>query len=193
MLQPTDAEATLSTSTANGSPAGKIVPLHPEGTPGVAAAEPPLFSVRANPTNSNGAVRFFGWLTSVQLSGAETGGRFALVESRASRGVSLPLHVHHGEDKVIYVMEGALTVYIAGEEVPASAGAAVSLPRGVEHSCVVESEEARVLTFFSPAGIEGMISELAEPAGQNVHDLERLVTVAARYGCDITGPPPGRR
>lgn len=175
MHQPINVEATRTTSTAN----GKLVLLHIEGTSGAVTVEP---------------ASFFGWLTTVLLSGAQTAGRFTLVEGRGSRGASLPLHVHHHEDEVLYVMEGELTVSISGNEIPASAGAVVSLPRGLEHSCVVESEEAALLVLFSPAGIEDMISELAESDGRDGQDLEQLITVAARYDLDITGPPPrGRR
>jgi quercetin dioxygenase-like cupin family protein len=193
MYQPPNTEAVPRTPAANSSPDANPVLRHPEGTPGAAAMKSAPFSAQTHPATSQRAVWFFGWLTTVLLSGAETAGKFTLLESKGSRGVSLPLHVHHREDKVLYVAEGELTIHLAGEEVAAPAGASVSLPRGIEHSCVVESEEARVLTFFSPGGIESLIFEIDEAAEENGHDLERLVTVAARYGCDITGPPPRGR
>lgn len=193
MHQPTNAEAVPRTPAANSSPDANPVLRHPEGTPGAAAIKPAPFSAQARPATSQRAVWFFGWFTTVLLSRAETAGKFTLLEGEGSRGVSLPLHVHHREDKVLYVAEGELTIHVAGEEVAAPAGATVSLPRGMEHSCVVESEEARALTFFSPGGIEGLVFEMDEAAEENGHDLERLVAVAARYGCDITGPPPRGR
>lgn len=195
MHQPTNTEAVPGTPAASSSPDANPVLRHPEGTPGAAAAtEYAPFSAQAHPAASRRAVWFFGWLTTVLLGGAETAGKFTVLEGEGSRGVSLPLHVHHREDKVLYVAEGELTIHLAGEEVAAPAGTTVSLPRGMEHSCVVESEEARALTFFSPGGIEGLVFEMDEAAEENGRDLERLVAVAARYGCDITGPPPrGRR
>ncbi len=71
------------------------------------------------------------------------------------------------------------------------AGAAVVLPRGKEHSFVVLSETARVLTVMAPAGFEAWYGE-AGPAVPWSGELEQVVAAAARYGCEITGPHPGR-
>ena len=124
----------------------------------------------------------------ILVAGEETGGRLALVATAVALGGEPPRHVHHWEDETLYVLEGALRVWLAGAWVEASAGAAVFVPRGVEHGFAVASAGARVLTALSPAGFEGFYRELgAAPDGV---DLERLVGTAARFGCEITGPPP---
>ena len=126
---------------------------------------------------------------SILVTGAETGGRFALVETIEVRGAEPPRHLHHGEDETLYVVEGELRVWLAGQWHDAPAGSALTLSRGVEHGCAVVTEEARVLTVLAPAGFEGFHRELEEPrAGAT---LERLVITAARYDCEITGPPLG--
>jgi quercetin dioxygenase-like cupin family protein len=139
------------------------------------------------------AVRLLGWKTTVLVGGEESEGRLAVIECEGVRGDALPLHVHDNEDEVLCVLEGELTVLLGGEELSAPANAAVVLPRGVEHSFVVESERARVLIVFSPAGCEGLLEEMGRAAGGEGHEIERLVGVAARYGVDFTGPPPKRR
>jgi len=63
----------------------------------------------------------------------------------------------------------------------------VFLPRGVEHVCAAAAGKARVLSFFAPAGFERFYGEMADPGPP---DVERLVTTAARYGCEIDGPRP---
>lgn len=126
------------------------------------------------------------------VGGEETGGRFAIVETIAVRGAEPPHHLHRREDETPYVLEGALRVCIAGAWADVPAGAAVCLPRGVEHAVTVVTGRARVLAILAPAGFEGFYRELeaAAPAGAPGPDIERLVATAARYGCEITAPPP---
>ncbi len=124
------------------------------------------------------------------LGSAETAGRVALIEMVEAPGAEPPCHRHHWEDKLLYVLAGALQVYIAGRWSAAPAGAAIWIPRGVEHTYVVAVDPTRVLTMFTPAGFEGFYHEMDAPrpwAGE----MERLVATAARYGCEITGPHPG--
>ena len=118
-------------------------------------------------------------------------GRVAILERVERRGEEPPLHLHNREDEIVYVLEGELTYYVDEATHDATAGTCVFLPRGCEHSFSVESEEARLLVLVSPAGLEGFYGEMdGDGTGAN-RDIERLVTVAARYGVEITGPPPG--
>ncbi len=146
---------------------------------------------RAHARRARGDGDTTGWgrEATILVNGAETGGRFALVEMVEVRGAGLPRHLHHWEDEVLYVLEGELAVCVAGEWVAAPAGTAVLLPRGVEHAVAAVTAEARVLAALAPAGSEGFHRELGEPSAGGAA-LERLVAVAARYGCEITGPAP---
>jgi hypothetical protein len=67
-----------------------------------------------------------------------------------------------------------------------SAGAAIFIPRGSEHGFAILSDEARLLTAFTPAGFEGFFRETADATPD---DLGRLIATAARYGAEVTGPP----
>ena len=123
----------------------------------------------------------------VLVDGAATAGRLALLALTVTRGQEPPSHRHHWEDEALYVLAGALRVRVAGEWATVAAGAAVFLPRGVEHAFVVATPVARLLVALAPAGFEGCYRELG---GASALSLERLVATAARYGCEITGPPP---
>ena len=125
------------------------------------------------------------------LIARDSGGRVAILQRVERRGAELPLHLHNREEEIVYVLEGALTYYVEAETHHASAGTCVFLPRGIEHTFVVESDEARLLVMVVPAGLEGFYGELEGSAIGAASDLEWLVTVAARYGVEITGPPPG--
>ncbi len=162
----------------------------------MSATNPTPGTARSRGVNSGNSVWLDGQLVTFLLTGEETGGRFALVRATARRGWEPPCHLHRREDETLCVLAGDLTCYVGGEPRTVLAGTCVYLPRGLEHGFVVESDEATILHLFTPAGYEGAIRELGTVASPNgprhalaTPDIERLVTVAARYGCEITGPP----
>lgn len=126
------------------------------------------------------------------VAAEQTGGRFAVVERRTRRGQEPPLHGHTREDVLVYVLEGRVTFVSAGEWRPGPPGTCLLLPRGVEHGYRVESDEARLLVLLAPAGLEGLYDALGRRKDGAAPDVERLITAAAGYGVEITGPPPGR-
>ena len=127
----------------------------------------------------------------VLVRGAQTGGRLALIETLEVRGAEPPRHCHHWEDETLYVLDGELAVYCGGTWTHTPAGTAVVLPRGTEHSFVVLSSSARVLTMFAPAGFEAWYGAMGTVLPWR-GEIEHIVATAARYGCEITGPHPGR-
>ncbi len=143
------------------------------------------------------ALWFLGGLLTVKASAETTGGRVAVIENLMSRGGGSPLHVHHREDEWFYVIEGELTFWVGGEVVVAPAGSFVYGPRDIPHTFIVSSDEARFLLVAEPAGFEGFVRTIAEPAPRleipppapEPPDVEGLTKVAAAYGIDIVGPP----
>jgi quercetin dioxygenase-like cupin family protein len=47
----------------------------------------------------------------VHVSGEETEGRYALLETHVPQGDMPPLHVHHEEDEVFHVLDGEVTLF----------------------------------------------------------------------------------
>lgn len=124
------------------------------------------------------------------IGAAETDGRFALIEMTEATGGGPPCHQHDREDEALYVLAGDLAVWQAGLWSPAPAGTAVWLPRAREHAYVVTKGPARLLVFITPAGLEGFFAEISACSRGKCIDAELLVTIAARYGVEITGPGP---
>lgn len=87
----------------------------------------------------------------VLVSGAQTGGRYAVVELHERCDIEHPLHLHTREDQFIYILEGHVTVHLGEEKLDCPAGSSVVLPQGREHTLRVESREARLLVFLLPA------------------------------------------
>ena len=143
------------------------------------------------------ALWFLGVLATIKASTQTTGGRVAVIEHRAPQGAGSPLHVHRNEDEWFYVTEGALTFWVGGRVIDAPAGSFVYGPRGVPHTFTVTSPEARFLLVAEPAGFEGFMRALAEPAEALTlppatslpPDPERMMAIAADYGIEILGPP----
>jgi quercetin dioxygenase-like cupin family protein len=133
------------------------------------------------------------------LAGAEaTGGRFALIELLSRKGTEPPRHVHAREDEAFYVLEGAVTYYVGDEVYEAGPGTFVSMPRGVPHSFVFETEEVRKLAIITPGGLEEHFRDphfskparaLTLPPPEGPPDMAAVVEDLAGYGVEIVGPP----
>jgi hypothetical protein len=56
---------------------------------------------------------------------------------------------------------------------------------------VLRSAEASLLVLLMPAGLENFFNELRQlsPSEEGANlQIEQLITIAARYGVEITGP-----
>ena len=143
------------------------------------------------------AIWSFGVLATIKASSETTDGRVAVIEHLAPQGAGSPLHVHHREDEWFYVTEGTLTFWVGGKVIEAPAGSFVYGPRDIPHTFLVTSPEARFLLVTEPAGFEGFMRTLSEPAQaltlppatSRPPDPERMLTLAAEYDIEILGPP----
>ena len=86
---------------------------------------------------------------------------------------------------------------MGGRLIEAPAGSFVYGPRDIPHTFTVTSAQARFLLVTEPAGFEGFMRALSEPApsltipppATEPPDLERLAATAGEYGIEILGPP----
>jgi mannose-6-phosphate isomerase-like protein (cupin superfamily) len=120
-----------------------------------------------------------------EVSGAQTGGVFSIVEHPLEPGVlGAPPYTHANEDETAFVIEGEIGVMIGEEEVRAGAGSYVLKPRGVPYAFWNPGpESARVLEIIAPAGFERYFEELAGVlSAGGPPDLDRISEVAGRYG-----------
>jgi quercetin dioxygenase-like cupin family protein len=143
------------------------------------------------------ALWFLGVLATVKASAETTGGAVAVIEHLAPRGSGSPLHVHSREDEWFYVIDGEVTFWIDGETIVAPEGGFVFGPKGIPHTFIVSSEQARFLLVTEPAGFEQFMRAAGEPATRleipppatEPPDVAALTAAAAEYGIQITGPP----
>ena len=143
------------------------------------------------------ALWFNGALGIMRATGTQTDGRFAAFELRPGKGFAAPLHSHEHEDEFFLVLAGSVRLQHGDEIFEADAGSFVYTPRGTGHSFHIDSDDARLLLFFGPAGAEAFFREVATPAQAltlppsdvPIPDRDTLVKIAAKHGQTILGPP----
>ena len=132
------------------------------------------------------ALWFNGGLGLLKATTDLTGGRFAALELLAPKDFASPLHIHHVEDEFFVVLSGEIRLRHGEDIVEATEGSLVYGPRDVPHAFRVDSDEARLLLFFSPGGVEGFFREGGKPAA-------RGQPAATRRGVRRPGDPDGDR
>lgn len=126
-----------------------------------------------------------------------TDGRFAMLELLAPKGFASPLHIHHAEDEFFLVEEGEVRVRHGDEIFEAATGSLIYGPRDVPHAFHVDSDQARLLLIFGPAGVERFFREAGKPARHRglppadevFTDRETLKAIGERYDQEFIGPP----
>lgn len=123
-------------------------------------------------------------------TGALTGGAFALVEERTSRGISVPLHRHDDDMESFYVLEGEMSFYLGGHAgVRVPAGTFTHIPGGTVHGFRIDSEMARylILTTSRHAQFYHAITSLSPEAAIT----DAMIQKACReFGIEFVGALP---
>jgi quercetin dioxygenase-like cupin family protein len=119
----------------------------------------------------------------LKLRGADTGGRFSLLEGWTPPGAGPPLHRHTHEDETFYVLEGQYEITVGDTKVHAPAGSVIFGPRGIFHTFRnIGTSQARLLVFAQPAGVEEFFEELSDLVERRAAEPARLAELASRYG-----------
>ena len=101
------------------------------------------------------------WL--ILATGKTTAGSYSLMEELCPKDSGPPPHTHT-QLETFYILEGEITFLVDGKLIRANAGSYVAVPPGTVHSFRVDSETARILNSYVPAGFERTVMELGEPA-----------------------------
>ena len=129
----------------------------------------------------------------LKATGADTGGRLLVLENLSTPGAGPPLHVHRREDESFYVLEGEFEIVSGDRTIAAAAGSFVHVPRGTPHRFSnVGEAPARILVWFSPAGLEGFFREAGVPAVDDgpappvgPEEIARTTVAASKYGLEL--------
>src|SRR5215203_1235915 len=117
----------------------------------------------------------------------QTGGAYAVQEICVMPGrTGPPLHINTREEEAWYILEGELTFTIDEEQVCATAGAFVLVPRGIPHTARNTGDvPVRWLLLVSPPGFSRYFEArgpLPDVGGYAAMDPERLAALEEEYG-----------
>jgi len=99
----------------------------------------------------------------ILVRGADTGGRYSLIDMHVPPGGGPPPHRHDFEE-AFTLLEGELEFTFRAEKKTARAGTTVNIPANAPHSFRnVSAASARMLCLCSPAGQEEFFQQIGAP------------------------------
>jgi quercetin dioxygenase-like cupin family protein len=114
------------------------------------------FKINAGEGRIHGHIKLKGVnsnILDVKISGNDTDGGFAMFEQTSlSQGKGTPLHVHHFQDEVFYVVEGSYYFLVGEDKYHLNAGDSIFLPMKVPHAWTQVSGKGKMTVTFQPAG-----------------------------------------
>ena len=114
-------------------------------------------------------------------SAAQTDGAYSVVEIVAEHGYGTPVHIHENEDEHFVVVEGTASMVNGDQAFEATAGAAISLRKGIPHAwCNRSNSPLRLVITNVPGGIEEALRLSAN--GVDVR------AVAEQFAVRVVGP-----
>ena len=143
------------------------------------------------------AYDFLGALSLEKAAGAATNGALAVLEQRLPAGFAPPPHVHHNEDEAFYLLSGRILAQVGDQQIAASAGSFLWLPRDVQHGFTVSDDgPCSILIITTPSGFDRFVAEVGSPTTTTDRlpepsqpDVPRLMEIAGRYGIEFPPPP----
>jgi quercetin dioxygenase-like cupin family protein len=127
------------------------------------------------------ALQVLGSTITVKIDGAQTAGRYAVIEEVSPVDGGPPLHVHHHEDELFYVQEGEVEFQLGEQRFRALAGSVAFLPKDVPHTFRnVGATSSKVLVVIIPARFVGFFEDihaLAQPTPEQFEALEKQYEV----------------
>jgi quercetin dioxygenase-like cupin family protein len=120
-----------------------------------------------------------------KLTGEQTGGTYYLFESVFGPGGGNRLHIHHREEEVCYVLEGALEIRLADQTLVFEAGSVAHLPKNIPHAIRNPLEAtSRYLFMAIPAGLDKWFDALEAAERSDMLDDEMYRKLSLDYGIE---------
>ena len=150
-------------------------------------------------TDSEKYFWFLNSLTAIRVSARSGENQLSVVEQRAPKGYSPPLHLHRTQDEIFHALEGEFRIKVGDQEKHLKAGDMLLIPKGTPHTFIIESSNGgRWFGITVGTDYENFVRALARPAehldvppsGEDTAP-ENAVTnamTAAQFGIEIVGP-----
>ena len=150
------------------------------------------FKIPAGEGRIHGHIKLKGVNSNIldlKISGSDTDGGLAIFEQiSVSQGKGTPLHVHHFQNEIFYVMEGKYFFKVGDKEFRLSEGDSIFLPRKVPHAWTQVSEKGKMTVTFQPAGkMENFFVTVA--ALDHEPTKEEMARIFENNEMSVVGPP----
>jgi len=141
----------------------------------------------------------------ILLTGADTAGRYTLIDMHVPAGGGPPPHRHDFEE-MFTVLDGEVLLTFRGQQSVARAGETVNVPANAPHAFTNASgRPVRLLCLCSPAGQEEFFLEVGEPVATRTQPppeldeaaqaafIAKSQALAPQYRTELLPPPEGSR
>ncbi len=142
-------------------------------------------------------VALVGDTYSILVSGADTAGKYCLIDMAVPDGGGPPPHRHDYEESFT-LLEGELQFAFRGESMTVRAGSTINIPANAPHGFKnVSGAPARMLCLCVPAGLDAFFLEVGDPlesrtstpprldAAQTKARIEKIVALAPKYRTEL--------
>ena len=138
-----------------------------------------------------------GGTYTILVSGADTGGRYCLVDMLVPPGGGPPPHRHDFEE-MFTILEGEIELTFRGKAHKASAGSTVNIPANAPHAFKNNSDRpARLLCMCTPAGQDEFFMEVGDivdsrtapppnlSKAEQAERIQRAKALSAKYKTEL--------
>ena len=127
----------------------------------------------------------------VKVSGADTGGAFAVLEVPTVVDAGSPLHIHHVENEWFYALEGEYDIQVGAEIFHLTPGGNVYGPKLIPHAWHdVGDRPGRMLVVAQPAGhLEAFARDLDKLTPADMQNAGAMKALYQKHNMEIVGPP----
>lgn len=120
-----------------------------------------------------------------KLTSEQTGGAFYVCEAVFGPESGSPLHVHHYEDEIIHVLDGAIDIRLDNEKLHAPAGGIVHLPKKIPHALQNPlNTPLRIIVHAIPGGLEHYFDEVDAALQDGSFSAEVHQAISKKYGLE---------
>jgi len=120
-----------------------------------------------------------------KLTSDQTEGAFYLCEAIFGPQGGSPLHIHHYEDEVIHVLEGAIDIRLDHDKLHAPAGGIIHLPKKIPHALQNPLKTPlRILVYAIPGGLENYFNEVEAALKNGSFNAEVHTEISKKYGLE---------
>lgn len=150
------------------------------------------FKIKAGEGRIHGHITLKGVnsnILDVKVSGKDTDGGLAIFEQTGlSPGRGTPLHIHHFQDEIFYVLQGEYHFLVGADKHQLKGGDSIFLPRKMPHAWTQVSDKAKMTVIVQPAGkLEEFFVTMA--ALKEEPSKEQVAKIFSDHEMEIVGPP----